>query len=163
MKLLGIVGYSGSGKTTLIEKLIPWFMAQGLRVSVIKHAHHQVDLDQPGKDSWRFREVGCQEVLLVTTQRWILMHENRECSESNLENLTARFSPCDLVLVEGFKHGSMPKLEVWRTITGKPPLHPDDANIFAVATDRPVVSSLPQFNLNQTEPMALFIAQRLEL
>jgi molybdopterin-guanine dinucleotide biosynthesis protein B len=138
-------------------------MAQGLRVSVIKHAHHQVDLDQPGKDSWRFREVGCQEVLLVTTQRWILMHENRECSESNLENLTARFSPCDLVLVEGFKHGSMPKLEVWRTITGKPPLHPDDANIFAVATDRPVVSSLPQFNLNQTEPMALFIAQRLEL
>lgn len=161
MKLFGIVGYSGSGKTTLIEKLVPLF--KGLRVSVIKHAHHQVDLDQPGKDSWRFREAGSQEVLLVTSRRWFLMHENRECSEPSLEDLTACLSPCDLVLVEGFKNEPMPKLEIWRANTEKPPIFPSDTNILAVASDRPIVSFLPQFNLNQPEPIAIFIAQRLEL
>ncbi|WP_297483369.1 molybdopterin-guanine dinucleotide biosynthesis protein B [Ferrovum sp.] len=163
MKLFGITGYSGSGKTTLIEKLIPLFREWGLRVSVIKHAHHQVDLDQPGKDSWRFREAGSQEVLLATSRRWFLMHENRECSEPCLEDLTACLAPCDLVLVEGFKHEPMPKLEVWRASTEKPLISPGDANILAVASDRPVASFLPQFDLNRPEPMALFIAQRLEL
>ncbi len=163
MKLFGITGYSGSGKTTLIEKLLTLFTERGLRVSVIKHAHHDVDLDQPGKDSWRFRTGGSHEVLLVTAQRWFLMHENRESSEPDMTELMARLSPCDLVLVEGFKRGPWPKLEVWRKATGHCRLAPEDATIVALATDQREHTRLPQFDLNQPEQIALFILQQLEL
>ncbi|MBI1173793.1 MAG: molybdopterin-guanine dinucleotide biosynthesis protein B [Sideroxydans sp.] len=135
MKLLGFAGYSGSGKTTLLEKVLPLLKQHGLRVSVIKHAHHNFDIDRPGKDSFRHREAGAQEVLIASGYRWALMHELREEAEPTLEELCARLSPCDLVLIEGYKFSDIPKIEVHRTVTGHPLLYPDDAQIIAVATD----------------------------
>src|SRR3954467_8892535 len=110
----GFAGWSGSGKTTLIEKLIPRFVARGLRVSLVKHAHHDFDVDKPGKDSWRHREAGCSEVMLVSDRRWALMNELRGAPEPSLDQCIARLSACDLVLVEGYKHDPFPKLETWR-------------------------------------------------
>lgn len=135
MKVLGIAGYSGAGKTTLLEKLIPLLRADGLRVSLIKHAHHGFDLDQPGKDSYRHRKAGAGEVLVASDVRWALMHENETAEPPQLQTLLARLSPCDLVLVEGWKRDPIPRIEVHRTENGKPWLYPDDANILAVASD----------------------------
>src|SRR3972149_4116072 len=108
MKIFGITGYSGSGKTTLIEKLIPLFTARGLRVSLIKHAHHRFDIDQPGKDSYRHRHAGCSEVLVTSSRRWALMHELRAAPEPTLQDLIGHLSPCDLLLIEGFKREPLP-------------------------------------------------------
>ncbi len=135
-KLLGIAGYSGSGKTTLLEKVIPLLRQRGVSVSVIKHAHHNFDIDRPGKDSFRHREAGAQEVLIASGHRWALMHELRNEPEPSLEELCARLSPCDLVLIEGYKFSSIPKLEVNRAETGHPLLYPNDPQIIAVVTDR---------------------------
>lgn len=135
MKILGFAGYSGSGKTTLLEQLIPLLKQHGLRVSVIKHAHHDFDIDRPGKDSFRHREAGAHEVMIASGHRWALMHELREETEPALEQLCARLSPCDLVLVEGYKFSRIPKLEVHRTSAGHPLLYPDDPQIIAVVTD----------------------------
>src|SRR5229473_750240 len=117
MKIFGFAGWSGSGKTTLIEKLIPRFVQRGLRVSLIKHAHHTFDVDQPGKDSWRHRHAGAAEVLVTSSRRWVLMHELRGAQEPAFEQQLERLSPCDLLLVEGFKFVAIPKLEVWRAAT----------------------------------------------
>lgn len=138
MKVLGIVGWSGSGKTTLIERLLPLLAQAGLRVSVVKQSHHDIETDRPGKDSWRHRQAGAQEVLLSTPYRWMLMHELRGAPEPRLDELIGRLSPCDLVLVEGYKRASHPKLEVWRSVLGKPCLYPDDPHILAVASDVPL-------------------------
>lgn len=135
MKVLGIAGYSGAGKTTLLEKLVPLLRADGVRVSLIKHAHHGFDVDQPGKDSYRHRQAGAGEVLVASDVRWALMHENEAESPPQLQDLLAHLSPCDLVLVEGFKRAELPKLEVWRSANGKPWLHPDDPAILAAASD----------------------------
>jgi len=135
MKVFGFAGWSGSGKTTLIEKLIPRFAGAGLRVSLIKHAHHTFDVDQPGKDSYRHRHAGAAEVLVTSSRRWVLMHELRGAAEPSFDAQLARLSPCDLVIVEGFKHAAIPKLEVWRRVTGEPLLHPNDPHIVAVASD----------------------------
>ena len=137
MKIFGIAGYSGSGKTTLIERLIPIFTGQGLRVSLIKHAHHGFDVDQPGKDSYRHRKAGCAEVLVTSGERWALMHELRGAPELTLDETIAKLSPCDLVLVEGYKAAPIPKLEIWRAAAGKPLLYPRDPWILAIATDTP--------------------------
>jgi molybdopterin-guanine dinucleotide biosynthesis protein MobB len=161
MKVFGFAGYSGSGKTTLIEQLIPLFTARGLRVSLIKQTHHDVDLDQPGKDSWRHRQAGCGEVMLASSRRWALMHELRDEPEPGLDALVGRLSPCDLVLVEGFKSDPIPKLEIHRQASGKPLLFPGDPHIVAVATDEPLATDLPQFDLNQAEDIAAFILQTL--
>ena len=110
MKVFGFAGFSGSGKTTLLEKVIPLLVARGLNVSLIKHAHHNVDIDKPGKDSYRHREAGCSEVMLVSSTRWALMHELRNEPEPSLEEQLARFSPCDLILVEGYKENAIPKI-----------------------------------------------------
>src|ERR1700675_3637780 len=126
MKIFGIAGYSGSGKTTLIEKLIPLFTARGVKVSLIKHAHHKFDVDQPGKDSYRHRHAGCSEVLISSSRRWALMHELRGAAEPTLPELVAHISPCDLLLIEGFKREALPKLEVHRGATGEPLLFPHD-------------------------------------
>lgn len=112
--VLAFIAYSGTGKTTLIEKLIQQFTQQGLRVSVIKHTHHHFDIDRPGKDSYRHREAGAGEVLLVSDQRWVLMHELKETAEPTVEEQLSKLSPCDLVIVEGFKEASIPKIELWR-------------------------------------------------
>jgi len=150
LKLLGIAGYSGSGKTTLLEKVIPLLIQRGLRVSVIKHAHHNFDIDRPGKDSFRHREAGAHEVLLASGHRWVLMHELREEAEPSMEELCARLSPCDLVLIEGYKFSAIPKIEVHRAVTGHPPLYPNDPNIIAVATDSD--ETLPVTNLDIDDP-----------
>jgi molybdopterin-guanine dinucleotide biosynthesis protein B len=158
MKVFGITGYSGSGKTTLLEKLIPNFVGQGLKVSLIKHTHHEFDLDRPGKDSWRLREAGCAEVMLVSDQRWVLMHELRGAPEPRLEDQLAHFSDCDLVLVEGFKHAPLPKLEVHRPANGKPLFltsHPE--HIVAVASDVAVDVPVPFFDLQDVAAIAAFI------
>lgn len=163
MKIFGFAGYSGSGKTTLIEKLIPLFVQQDLRVSLIKHAHHAFDVDQPGKDSFRHRHAGCTEVLITSSRRWALMHELRGADEPGLTEQIQHLSPCDLVLVEGFKRERIPKLEVYRAGVGDPLLYSEDGNIVAVASDAKVDTALPQFDLNQPEPIAGFILRHVGL
>lgn len=163
MKTLGIVGWSGSGKTTLIEKLVPRFAARGMRVSVLKHAHHGFDVDTPGKDSYRHRQAGATEVLITSAQRWVLMHELRDAPEPFFEDHAKRFSPCDLLIVEGWKHVPIPKLEVWRAATGATLLHPEDPHIVAVASDTNVETRLPLLDLNDDASIAAFLARHLAL
>jgi molybdopterin-guanine dinucleotide biosynthesis adapter protein len=163
MKIFGFAGWSGSGKTTLIEGVIPRFVGAGLRVSLIKHAHDRFDVDQPGKDSFRHRAAGCSEVLVTSRQRWALMHEARDEPETTLEEQIARMSPCDLLLIEGYKFYPLPKLEIYRAANGKPPLYPQDAHIVALATDTPVQSPLPQFGLEDYDRIAAFVLDTMEL
>lgn len=163
MKIFGFAGYSGSGKTTLIEKLVPLFSARGLRVSLVKHAHHTFDVDQPGKDSYRHRHAGCQEVLVTSSRRWALMHELRGAPEPELAAQIARLSPCDLLLVEGFKREAIPKLEVYRAVVGEPTIHPHDANVVAVASDQRIDTRLPQLDLNDAPAIAAFVLRHIGL
>ena len=137
MIVLGFAAYSGSGKTTLIERLLPRFKADGLRVAVVKQSHHDVEVDQPGKDSWRHRQAGAQQILLTSPHRWMLVEELDGQPEPSLERLLTRLSPCDLVLVEGFRHGAHAKLEIHRDAVGQPWLYPDDPNVLAVIGDPP--------------------------
>ena len=163
MKTFGFAGWSGSGKTTLIEKLIPRFTGSGLRVSLIKHAHHTFDVDHPGKDSYRHRQAGASEILVTSSRRWVLMHELRGAAEPAFEEQVKHFSACDLLLVEGFKHAPIPKLEVWRAVTGEPLLHPNDPHIVAVASDRHVETKLPLLELDDDRSIAQFILAHLRL
>lgn len=161
MRVFGFAGWSGSGKTTLIESLLPRLTARRLRVSLVKHAHHDFDVDQPGKDSHRHRMAGCTEVLVTSAVRWALIHELRGAPELSLAEALARLSPCDLVLVEGWKRAAIPKLEVWRATLGKPALQPGDAWIRAIATDAPaeVATALPVFALQDADAIATFVAE----
>jgi len=163
VKIFGFAGWSGSGKTTLIEKLIPRFVGAGLRVSLIKHAHHTFDVDHPGKDSYRHRHAGAFEVLVTSSRRWVLMHELRGAHEPPFEQQIRHLSPCDLLLVEGFKHAPIPKLEVWRAEPGEPLLHPNDPHIVAVATDTKIDTRLPLLDLNDDAGVARFILGHLKL
>ncbi len=163
MKVFGFAGYSGSGKTTLIEQLIPLFIEKGLKVSLIKHTHHDFSIDQPGKDSYRHRNAGCSEVMVTSQYRWALVHELRDEPEPGLNEQLARLSPCDLVLVESFKNETIAKLEVHRTAIGKPLLFPQDPNIVAIASDFPLETSLPQFRLDLPGTIAEFILQQTGL
>ena len=151
MNVFGIVGYSGSGKTTLIERLLPILMARGVRTSVIKHTHHDFEIDRPGKDSWRLRESGAAEVLLASDLRYALLHENRGEPPPTLQALLARLQHCDLVLVEGYKREPIPKLEVHRAAMGKPWLFPDDPHIVAVATDADPPGNISKLDLDDIE------------
>lgn len=157
--VFGLAGWSGSGKTTLMEQLIQALVQGGLRVSTLKHAHHEAQIDTPGKDSWRHREAGAYEVALVTAQRWALMHELRGEPEPGLTDMLQRLSPCDLVLVEGFKREAIPKLEVHREALGKPWLYPDDDLIGAVASDVPPSGKLRHFELDDIAGIASYIRQ----
>jgi molybdopterin-guanine dinucleotide biosynthesis protein B len=163
MKTFGFAGWSGSGKTTLIEKLIPLFVTRGLRVSLIKHAHHTFDVDKEGKDSWRHRQAGASEILVTSSRRWVLMHELRGAPEPAFEEQVRHFSPCDLLLVEGYKHAPIPKLEVWRAEPGEGMLHPIDPHIVAVASDAKLETKLPLLDLNDPGRIAAFILGHLEL
>jgi molybdopterin-guanine dinucleotide biosynthesis protein B len=163
MKTFGFAGWSGSGKTTLIEKLIPLFTKRGLRVSLLKHAHHTFDVDQPGKDSYRHRHAGAAEVLVTSSRRWALMHELRGAKEPSFEEQLKHLSPCDLVIVEGFKFAPIPKLEVWRAETGEGMLHPNDPHIVAVASDARIETRLPLLDLNDPEKIAAFVLSHLRL
>ena len=155
MRIIGVAGWSGSGKTTLLAKVIPRIVARGLKVSTLKHAHHGFDVDQPGKDSHTHRMVGATEVLVGSANRWALVHELRGQAEPGLAALLAKLSPVDLVLVEGYKRESHPKLEVYRAALGKPLLHPDDSAIVAVASDEPLPAArVPVVDLDDVERIA---------
>lgn len=129
MKAIGLAGWSGAGKTTLIERVVPVLRMRGLSVSTLKHAHHAFDMDREGKDSWRHREAGAQEVLIASAGRWALLHELRNAPEPSLAELVGKLAPVDLVLVEGWRNGPHAKIEVWRKANGKPFLHPEDPAI----------------------------------
>jgi molybdopterin-guanine dinucleotide biosynthesis adapter protein len=154
-RVLGIAGWSGAGKTTLLTKLIPVLMARGLQVATLKHAHHAFDVDTPGKDSYEHRQAGASEVLICSERRWALMHELRDEAEPTLGVLLGQLSPCDLILVEGFKHERHPKLEVYRPVIGKPPLYPDDPRVVAVASDAALPAPHPpRIDLNDMSAVA---------
>jgi molybdopterin-guanine dinucleotide biosynthesis protein B len=159
MKVFGIAGCSGTGKTTLLEQVIPLLTARGLKVSVIKHAHHGFDIDRPGKDTFRHREAGASEVLVSCGARWALMHEVRDAPEPTLDELLRHLAPCDLVLVEGYKSEPIPKLEVYRPAAGKPALFPERRDIVALATDVEVDTELPCLDLNDPAAVAAFIVE----
>ena len=162
MKTFGFAGWSGSGKTTLIEQLIPLFAKRGLRVSLIKHAHHTFDVDKEGKDSWRHRQAGAAEILVTSSRRWALMHELRGAPEPSFDEQVRHLAACDLLLVEGFKHAPIPKLEVWRAEPGEGMLHPNDPHIVAVASDAKVETKLPLLDLNDPPRIAEFILGHLK-
>jgi molybdopterin-guanine dinucleotide biosynthesis protein B len=158
MKIFGVAGHSGMGKTTLLERLVPELGARGLVVSLIKHSHKNIDVDRPGKDSYRLRESGCKEVLLLGNDRWALMHELRGADEPSLDYLLERLQRCDLVLVEGFKNGDFPKLEVWRAALARPPLWPPWPGIVAIASDAPLPTpDVPRLDLTDTVAIADFV------
>ena len=163
MNVFGIAGWSGAGKTTLLEKVIPRLTARGLKVSVVKHAHHGFDIDRPGKDSYRHREAGATEVLLSCGDRWALMHERRDEPEPTLDELLGHLSPCDLVLIEGFKQEPVPKIEVHRPEHGKPLLAGERADIVAVASNAPLTCDRPCLPLDDAEAVAAFIVAHLNL
>jgi len=140
MRIIGLAGWSGSGKTTLVTRVIPVLVGRGLKIATVKHAHHEFDIDRPGKDSWLHRQAGASEVAIVSSRRWALVHELGDEPEPPLRDMLARLSPVDLVIVEGFKRHRHPKLEVYRAAIGKPLLHPQDDCIVAIAAD----TALPQ-------------------
>ena len=157
MQIFGLAGWSGSGKTTLLAALIPELVGRGVTVSTIKHAHHEFDIDQPGKDSWRHRQAGASEVMVASSRRFALMHELRDAPEPSLDELVARMTPVDLLLVEGFKRDPHPKLEVHRPSVGKPFLYPDDPHIVAIASDETLMVPLPLLPLGEVAAIADFI------
>jgi molybdopterin-guanine dinucleotide biosynthesis adapter protein len=162
MKVFGVVGWKNNGKTTLVERLVANLTAAGYRVSTVKHAHHEVDLDQPGKDTWRHREAGAREVVLATARRWAVIHELRGEAEPALDELLARMTPVDLVVVEGFKRFPHLKLEVYRRERATPLLARDDPSVVAVATDEPLPGlHVPQFGLDDVAGVARFVLDRL--
>lgn len=163
VRVLGIVGWSGSGKTTLITSLIPVLTAQGLRIATLKHAHHKFDVDQPGKDSYEHRKAGACEVIVSSARRWVQMHEIGDGAEATLSQLLARVSPCDLILVEGFKAESHPKLEVFREAAGNAPLHPQDPRIVAIASDRSFPDAgVPVVDINDLRAVAGLVLEHAE-
>ena len=159
MKVIGLAGWSGAGKTTLLARVIPHLLGQGLRVSVIKHAHHSFDVDVPGKDSWVHRQSGAAEVLVSSGRRWALMHELRGAPEPRLPELLKRMSPVDLVIVEGFKSEPHRKIEVHRAANGKPMLFPDDPGIVGIATDAELKTTLPVAHLDDIPAIAAMMQQ----
>ena len=155
MRIIGLAGWSGSGKTTLLAKVIPRIVARGLKVSTLKHAHHGFDVDQPGKDSHTHRMAGASEVLVSSANRWALVHELRGQAEPVLGALLTKLSPVDLVLIEGYKAETHPKLEVYRAAVGKPLLHPNDPAIVAIASDELLPAArVPVVDLDDVERIA---------
>ncbi|MEN9560103.1 MAG: Molybdopterin-guanine dinucleotide biosynthesis adapter protein [Pseudomonadota bacterium] len=166
-RVFGFAGWSGSGKTTLIEKVIAHLCHRGYRISLVKHAHHEFDIDHPGKDSFRHRQAGAAEILISSARRWALMHEIASPeAELSLAQALAQLSPCDLVLVEGYKHASIPKLEVYRASVGKPLLHQQDPYIQAIASEKSELGALPAlpcFALDDIAGIAHFILKAVGL
>ncbi len=164
MKIWGVVGWKNSGKTGLMERLVSEFVARGVRVSTLKHAHLAFDVDHAGKDSHRHRIAGATEVLLASRNRWALMHELRDEDEESLEDLLTRMSPVDLVLIEGYKRDKHPKIEAHRAETGNALIAPDDLTIRAIASDSEAkAEGRPTFDLNDTHSIADFITKELDL
>ena len=163
MKVWGVTGWKNAGKTHLVARLVTEFAGRGLTVSTIKHAHRGFDIDKPGTDSARHRGAGAREVLISSDHRWALMHELGDAPEPTLDDLVARLSPADLVLVEGFKTAPHPKVEAHRAETGHPLIAATNDTIRAVAADSAVQSGVPVLPLNDTRAIADFIAAELGL
>jgi molybdopterin-guanine dinucleotide biosynthesis protein B len=164
MRIFGLAGWSGSGKTTLVTQLLPMLIGRGLTVSTVKHAHHAFDVDQPGKDSWLHRQCGATEVMVSSEKRWALMHEHRGAPEPSLAELVTHMTPVDLLLVEGFKRYTCPKLEVYRSSLGKPLLCHEDPYVVAVASDAPLADvARLQFALDDISGIADFIIAHCRL
>jgi molybdopterin-guanine dinucleotide biosynthesis protein B len=160
LPVLGFAAFSGTGKTTLLKQLIPLLAARGLRVGVIKHAHHNFDIDKPGKDSFELRKAGARQMLVASARRWALMTENDASGDPPLDELVGRLDPdsIDMVLVEGFKHVPFPRIELHRPALGHPLLYPDDSSIIAVAADAPLAGcDLPVLELNDAAAVADFV------
>lgn len=157
MRLFGITGWKNTGKTTLTTRLVTEFTARGLTVSTLKHAHHAVDVDQPGTDSYRHREAGAAQVLLASANRWALMTEHRGAPEPTLEELLPQLAPVDIVLVEGFKRAGHPKIETHRKAAGHDLIAPGNPTIRAIATDHPLDIDRPMFDLDDIAGIADFI------
>jgi molybdopterin-guanine dinucleotide biosynthesis protein B len=163
MKLYGVTGWKNAGKTGLMERLVTEITGRGITVSTIKHAHHTFDVDHPGKDSYRHRSAGASEVLLASRTRVALMQELRGAPEPPLCDLVKRLNPVDLILIEGYKRDSHPKIEAHRAETGNPLIAPNDPNIHAVASDVPLALDRPVFDLNDTAAIADFILSEVGL
>jgi molybdopterin-guanine dinucleotide biosynthesis protein B len=164
MRAFGISGRSGMGKTSLIVRLVPWFRGRGVTISTVKQAHEGFDVDKKGKDSYEHREAGASEVMIASARRWALMHEYRDEPEYTMDQLLARMSPVDLVLIEGFRQWPHPRLEVWRDDQGKPPFWPEDDRMLALVSDRPVAGCpLPQVGLDDTEAIGRLICEKVGL
>ncbi|MCA3244874.1 MAG: molybdopterin-guanine dinucleotide biosynthesis protein B [Tagaea sp.] len=164
MRVFGLAGWSGSGKTTLMAKLLPALVAKGVRVSTMKHAHHEFDVDKPGKDSWVHRQAGATEVAIVSANRYAVMHELRGAPEPTIEDLLPRLAPVDLLLIEGFKRHAHPKIEIHRPAVGKPLLAPEDPHIVAVASDVEIPGlAVPRLDLNDAQAIADFVLRRTGL
>ena len=164
MRVIGLAGWSGAGKTTMIVRLLPELVRRGVSVSTMKHAHHGFDVDQPGKDSYRHREAGATEVLVASSARWALMHEQRGEAEPSAAELMGHMTPVDLVIVEGFKREGHDKLEIHRRETGQPLIYPDDPHIVAVLSDEPLPACpLPVIDIDDIEAIADFIVAHCRL
>ena len=159
MRVFGVIGWKNAGKTTLMERLVAEITRRGFSVSTIKHAHHTFDVDHQGKDSWRHREAGAREVLVAASQRWALMSELRGADEPALAELLARMDPVDLVLIEGYKRDSHPKVEVHRAATGHPLIAPGDPTVRAIACDSALATDRPLLDLDDITAIADFIAR----
>lgn len=164
-KVFGIAGWKNSGKTGLAVRLVTELTARGYKVSTIKHAHHDFDIDKVGADSWRHREAGAHEVTIVSGTRYAIMHELRGAPEPSLPEVLARLAPCDIVLIEGYKREPVPKIEARRTASvNREPLAPSDPHIVAIAADHAVeCSALPVFDLDDTAAIADFIVKTLDM
>jgi molybdopterin-guanine dinucleotide biosynthesis adapter protein len=162
MRIYGVIGWKNSGKTSLMERLVAEITGRGFSVSTIKHVHHDVDLDQPGKDTFRHRQAGAREVVLASANRFALMAEHRG-AEPELPAILARLTPVDLVLVEGYKRDAHAKVEVWRAETGQPLIQPADPLVRAVATDAALTLPVPVLDLNDTGAVANFILREVGL
>lgn len=163
MKLFGVVGYKNAGKTGLMERLVAEITQRGFSVSTLKHAHHSFDVDHPGKDSYRHRVAGANQVLLSSGNRWALMTELRGAQEPTLDDLLTRLDPVDLVLVEGYKRDQHPKIEAYRAVTNNPLIAPDDPTVRAIASDTALTVDRPVFDLNDTKAIADFILTEVGL
>ncbi|MBK0399267.1 molybdopterin-guanine dinucleotide biosynthesis protein B [Limibaculum sp. M0105] len=161
MKIYGVIGWKNAGKTTLVERLVAEISSRGYSVSTLKHTHHLVDLDRPGKDSYRHREAGAQQVVLASSSRWALMTELRGGPEPALESLIARLDPVDIVIVEGWKRDRHPKVEAWRAETGQPLIAMDDPTVRAVATNDhpPKGHGRPVIGLDDIPAIADFVLE----
>ncbi|MDH5256574.1 MAG: molybdopterin-guanine dinucleotide biosynthesis protein B [Gammaproteobacteria bacterium] len=160
--LIGFAAWSGTGKTTLLEKIIPLFREKGFRVAIIKHAHHDFDIDYPGKDSFRLRKAGAIDTIVASGKRWALIHENDlHQEEPDLNNLVTKLdlNSIDLILVEGFKHEHIPRIELRRSNTDKPLLYPEDKDIIAIATDSndKIPHTIHQLNINDPAGIVNYI------
>ncbi|MHA7852252.1 molybdopterin-guanine dinucleotide biosynthesis protein B [Roseovarius sp.] len=163
MRIYGVVGWKNAGKTGLMERLVTEITGRGISVSTVKHAHHTFDVDHPGKDSHRHRIAGATEVLLASRNRVALMHELRDAPEPSLADLLTKLSPVDLILVEGYKRDTHPKVEAHRAVTGNPLIAPDDPNVRAVASDTALDLDRPVFDLDDTVAIADFILSEVGL